>query len=91
MITLGTNKPQTGPGARPGWTTTRIVSTVIGLLLALGSVGLLGAGRVSLWASTTQRRRHHPGHLEVPSGCTSPARPRSRSGGHTSQPNGSLG
>ena len=40
---------------RDGWTPARIVSAVMGVVLALCSLGLLGAGGVALWASTTQR------------------------------------
>jgi len=47
------------PGGRPagpgGWTTGRIVATVIGAVLAACSVGLLGAGGTALWA---QAQRH---------------------------------
>ena len=52
----------TGPGRRAGWTTARITSVVIGMLLALCSLGLLGAGGVALWASTTQR---HSGDIDL--------------------------
>ena len=62
MIALSTDKPRTGPDRRPGWTAARVVSAVIGLLLALGSLGLLGAGGVALWASTTQR---HGGDINL--------------------------
>jgi hypothetical protein len=44
-----------GPPETPGWTTGRIVSVVIGAVLALCSLGLLGAGGVAVWANTTQR------------------------------------
>ena len=49
--------PQRPPAAaRPsGWTADRITSLVIGILLALVSLGLLGAGGTVLWADTTQR------------------------------------
>ena len=45
-----------------GWTTARLVSAVIGALLALGSLGFLAAGGVALWASTTQR---HGGDIDL--------------------------
>jgi hypothetical protein len=49
----------TGPAgpaqATPGWTTGRIVSVVIGALLALCSLGALGAGGVAVWADTAHR------------------------------------
>lgn len=38
-----------------GWTGGRITALVIGVLLALVSVGLLGGGGTVLWADTTQR------------------------------------
>jgi hypothetical protein len=44
-----------GPPEAPGWTTGRIVSLVIGAVLALCSLGLLGAGGAAVWANTTQR------------------------------------
>ena len=47
--------PTTGPAAPGGWTAGRIVAVVGGSLLALASLGLLGAGAVGLWADTTQR------------------------------------
>jgi hypothetical protein len=40
---------------RAGWTAGRIVSALVGALLAVCSLGLLGAGGVAVWASTTQR------------------------------------
>ena len=40
---------------RSGWTGGRITALVIGMLLALVSLGLLGAGGTALWADTTQR------------------------------------
>ena len=46
--------PAHQPG-RSGWTTGRIVSTVIGSLLGLISLGLLAAGGVATWATNTQR------------------------------------
>ncbi len=62
MTALRTRSPQMGPGRRAGWTTARICSAVTGLLLALCSLGLLGAGGVALWASTTQR---HGGDIDL--------------------------
>ena len=62
MTALRTRSPQTGPGRRPGWSPARIVSAVIGALLALCSLGLLGAGGAALWASTTQR---HGGDIDL--------------------------
>jgi hypothetical protein len=50
------------PGQRVGWTPARIVSAVMGAVLALCSLGLLGAGGVALWASTTQR---HGGDINL--------------------------
>ena len=48
------SRPQAA--ARPsGWTGGRITALVIGVLLALVSVGLLGGGGTALWADTTQR------------------------------------
>jgi hypothetical protein len=37
-----------------GWTTARIVSAVIGAVLAVCSLGLLGAGGTALWAQTAR-------------------------------------
>jgi hypothetical protein len=62
MTALRSPDSMTGPGRRAGWTTARIISAVIGVLLALCSLGLLGAGGVALWASTTQR---HGGDIEL--------------------------
>jgi hypothetical protein len=48
------SRPQVA--ARPsGWTGGRITALVIGVLLALVSLGLLGGGGTALWADTTQR------------------------------------
>jgi hypothetical protein len=49
-----------GPGPEgtpraPEWTTGRIVSVVIGAVLALCSLSVLSAGGAALWADTTQR------------------------------------
>ena len=62
MTVLQSRGSVTGAGRRAGWTTARIISAVIGLLLALCSLGLLGAGGVALWASTTQR---HGGDIDM--------------------------
>jgi hypothetical protein len=59
---LGEASQQAGPsgggspaGPRPaGWTPARIVSVVIGAVLALCSLGLLGAGGTALWAQTAK-------------------------------------
>jgi len=55
MTVLSSHRPVAGPGRRAGWTAARIISAVAGVLLALCSLGLLGAGGAALWASTTQR------------------------------------
>jgi hypothetical protein len=48
--------PRRQAGARrSGWTGGRITALVIGVLLAVISLGLLGAGGTALWADTTQR------------------------------------
>jgi hypothetical protein len=47
-------RPQDG-ARRSGWTGGRITALVIGVLLALVSLGLLGGGGTALWADTTQR------------------------------------
>jgi len=60
MTILSSHRSVMGPGRRPGWTAARIVSAVAGVLLALCSLGLLGAGGAALWASTTQR---HGGNI----------------------------
>lgn len=44
-----------GPSRASGWTTGRIVSVVIGAVLALCSLGLFGAGAGAVWADTAQR------------------------------------
>ena len=44
-----------GPPRASVWTTGRIVSVVIGAVLALCSLGLLGVGGVAVWADTAQR------------------------------------
>jgi hypothetical protein len=62
MTVLQSRGSATSPGRRPGWTPPRIISAVTGLLLALCSLGLLGAGGYALWASTTQR---HGGDIKL--------------------------
>jgi hypothetical protein len=58
---LGESPQQAGPSgsgspARPptGWTAARVISVVIGAVLALCSLGLLGAGGTALWAQTAK-------------------------------------
>jgi len=51
-----------GTGRRAGWTAGRIVSALVGALLAVCSLGLLGAGGVAVWASATQR---HGGGIDL--------------------------
>ena len=60
-------KPERGPVAPPeparhktavrrdGWTAGRIAALIVGVLLALLSVTLLGAGATAVWADQTQR------------------------------------
>jgi hypothetical protein len=55
MTVLSSHRSVAGPGRRAGWTAARVISAVIGVLLALCSLGLLGAGGVALWATSTQR------------------------------------
>ena len=62
MTVTSSHHSVAGPGQRAGWTPARIVSAVMGAVLALCSLGLLGAGGVALWASTTQR---HGGHINL--------------------------
>ena len=62
MAVLRSPGSMTGPGRRARWTTARIISAVVGPLLALCSLGLLGGGGVALWASTTQR---HGGDIDL--------------------------
>ena len=52
----------TDSGRKVGWTPARIVSAVMGAVLVLCSLGLLGAGGVAVWASTTQR---HGGDIDL--------------------------
>jgi hypothetical protein len=49
------------PGAA-GWTTGRIVSTVIGVLLAVCALGVLSAGGAAAWVDATQR---HAGYVHL--------------------------
>ena len=62
MTVTSSHHSVAGPGRRVGWTPARIVSAVMGAVLALCSLGLLGAGGVALWASTTQR---HGGDINL--------------------------
>ena len=62
MTVTSSHQSVTGPGRRVGWTPARIVSAVMGAVLALCSLALLGAGGVALWASTTQR---HGGDINL--------------------------
>src|SRR5215475_13044767 len=49
-------RPRPQAAARPpGWTGGRITALVIGVLLALVSLGLLGSGGTVLWADSSQR------------------------------------
>ncbi len=74
MAILRSPDSMTGPGPRVKWTTARIISAVVGLLLALCSLGLLGGGGVALWASGScgqplpgrGRLRHRPRHQPSP-------------------------
>jgi hypothetical protein len=53
-----------GPAAagHSGWTTGRVISVVIGAVLALCSLGLLGAGTAATWATTAHR---HGGYVDL--------------------------
>ena len=62
MTVTSSHHSVAGPGRRVGWTPARIVSAVMGAVLALCSLGLLGAGGVALWTSTTQR---HGGDINL--------------------------
>jgi hypothetical protein len=62
MAVLSSPRSVTGPGRPAGWTAARIISAIIGVLLALCSLGLLGLGGTALWASTTQR---HGGDISL--------------------------
>lgn len=61
-MSLSTSGPGTGPPvppgypARPAWTAGRIISVVIGAVLALISIGLLTTGAILLWADQSQRQ-----------------------------------
>jgi hypothetical protein len=52
-----TKPPPTKPGRR-GWTAGRVVSLVIGSLLALVSLGVLAGAGFATWATNTQRDAH---------------------------------
>jgi len=56
----GTGWPGPPPGPAGGWTAGRIVAVVAGALLALVSLGLLGAGGTALWADQALR---HDGYV----------------------------
>ena len=62
MTVTSSHHSVAAPGRRVGWTPARIVFAVMGAVLALCSLGLLGAGGVALWASTTQR---HGGDINL--------------------------
>lgn len=62
MTVTSSHQHVAGPRRRVGWTRARIVSAVMGAVLALCSLGLLGAGGVALWVSTTQR---HGGDINL--------------------------
>lgn len=51
-----------GPPRASGWTTGRIVSVVIGAVLALCSLSVLSAGGAAVWADTAQR---HGGYVDL--------------------------
>jgi hypothetical protein len=51
----GPSGPGLGAGRPPGWTAGRVVSVVIGAVLAACSLGLLGAGGAAVWATTVHR------------------------------------
>ena len=55
MTAVRSHRFAAGTSRRPGWTAGRIVSALVGALLAVCSLGLLGAGGVAVWASATQR------------------------------------
>ena len=55
MTAVRSYRSAAGTGRRAGWTAGRIVSALVGALLAVCSLGLLGAGGVAVWASATQR------------------------------------
>lgn len=52
----GQPQPAGPPGRATGWTAARIISVVIGSVLALISLGLLTGGGALLWADQTQRQ-----------------------------------
>ena len=47
--------PAATPRHRRGWTTGRIVSLVLGSVLAVVSLGVLAGGAIATWATTSQR------------------------------------
>lgn len=51
-----------GPPVAAGWTTGRIVSAVIGAVLALFALGMISAGGAAVWADATQR---HGGYVHL--------------------------
>jgi hypothetical protein len=54
--TTAPSMPATAPPAgRRGWTAGRVVSLVIGSIIGLVSLGVLAAGGVATWATTSQR------------------------------------
>jgi Domain of unknown function (DUF4389) len=61
---IGPGSPGQRPGAAgpSGWTTGRIISVVIGAVLALCSLGLLGGGAAATWATTAHR---HGGYVDL--------------------------
>jgi hypothetical protein len=60
---LGRGTGPAGPAA--GWTSGRIISVVIGALLAVCSLGVLSAGGAAVWADTAQRSA---GYVDLGSG-----------------------
>jgi Domain of unknown function (DUF4389) len=49
------------PAPQRGWTAGRIVSLVVGSVLAVGSLGMLGAGATAWWADSAR----HGGYLDL--------------------------
>ena len=62
MTAVRSYRSAAGTGRRAGWSAGRIVSALVGALLAVCSLGLLGAGGVAVWASATQR---HGGGIDL--------------------------
>lgn len=54
-------RPPSAPASPGGWTAGRIVSLVIGVVLALFSVGVIGAGGAAWWANSAR----HGGYLDL--------------------------